>query len=261
MKRIRRSNEFEVNLTISDDHFIDPPREVQRNAMVNRAITEFVADLKALDSQAKEFVPGETINEMVDRTQGNLSDRQIMEDWQIPLMEAMARVVCQAGGDILELGFGRGIASDMIQSYKVRKHVIMECNNAVIDRYYKWKQKYPDNNIKMVKGLWQDTIDTVGLFDGIFFHTYPLNQEEYMKYVKESITFAAHFFQSASDHLKPGGSFSYFSNEIDSLSREHQRQLLEHFTSFSVEKINLQVPNDVHDTWWANTMIVVKAIK
>jgi guanidinoacetate N-methyltransferase len=27
------------------------------------------------------------------------------------------------------------------------------------------------------------TIDDLGLFDGIFFHTYPLNEEEYMKNV------------------------------------------------------------------------------
>ncbi|MBM1106810.1 class I SAM-dependent methyltransferase [Aurantibacter crassamenti] len=261
MKRIRRSKEFEVNLTITDDKFINPPRDMQRNTMVNRAIKEFSADLVALDTQAKNFVPGETVNEVTDRTQAELSDQQIMEDWQIPLMQAMARVVCGKGGDILELGFGRGIASDMIQSYDVSSHVIMECNEAVIERYNVWKGKYPGKDIQMVKGLWQDTIDDVGLFDGVFFHTYPLNQEEYMKYVNESITFAAHFFPDAAKHLKPGGSFSYFSNEIDSLSREHQRQLLKHFSSFQIEKVTLEIPEDVHDMWWSDTMIVVKAIK
>lgn len=250
-----------MSLSITDENFIDPPREMQRNTMVNRAIKEFTIDLVALDAQAKSFVPGETVNEVNDRTQAELTDQQIMEDWQIPLMEAMAKVVCREGADILELGFGRGVASDMIQSYDVKSHVIMECNEPVIERYHLWKEKYPNKDIQMVKGLWQDTIDSVGLFDGIFFHTYPLNQEEYMKYVNESITFAAHFFPDASKHLKPGGSFSYFSNEIDSLSREHQRQLLEHFSSFQIEKIKLQIPEDVHDMWWADTMIVVKAIK
>lgn len=261
MKRIRRAKEFEVNLIINDENFIRPPRELQRNIIVNRALKEFTTDLQALDIQAKNFVPGETVNPTNDRTQAVLSDQEIMEDWQIPLMEAMAKVVCSDGGDILELGFGRGIASDIIQSHNVSSHVIMECNEPVIERYYVWKEKFPGKNIRIVKGLWQDTIDDVGLFDGIFFHTYPLNQEEYMKYVNESITFAAHFFSDASKHLKPGGSFSYFSNEIDSLSREHQRQLLEHFSSFQIKKINLQIPVDVQDTWWADTMIVVKAIK
>ncbi len=69
------------------------------------------------------------------------------------------------------------------------------------------------------------------------------------------------FFPIASKHLNKGGAFTYFSNEIDSLSREHQRLLLNHFSSFSVQKINLNMPEDVKDLWWANSMVVVKAIK
>ncbi|MEO9892387.1 class I SAM-dependent methyltransferase [Aurantibacter sp.] len=261
MKRIRRSNEFEISLNISDEDFIRPPRDMQRNAVVNRAIKEFSADLVALDRQTKKFVAGETVSDFNDRTQATLTDQEIMEDWQIPVMETMAKVVCEKGGDILELGFGRGVASDMIQAYDVNTHIIMECNDVVIERYKDWKLRYPDKDIQMVKGLWQDTIDSVGIFDGIFFHTYPLNEEEYMKYVNESITFAAHFFSSASEHLKPGGAFSYFSNEVDSLSREHQRELFKHFSSFQIQKVNLQLPNDIKDTWWAETIVVVKAIK
>ena len=82
-----------------------------------------------------------------------------------------------------------------------------------------------------------------------------------MKYVQESITFAEHFFPYASSHLNPGGSFTYFSNEIDSLSREHQRLLLKHFSSFSVHVVTLNMPEDVKDIWWANSIVVVKAIK
>lgn len=261
MKRIRRTNEFEINVTIKDDAFINPPHEMQRNAVVNRAIKEFVTDLQAIDEQTKNFVTGKTITAIGDRTNGALTDAQIMEDWQIPIMKAMAKAVCSNGGAILELGFGRGIASDMIQKFDVASHVVMECNDAVIERYHIWKEKYPAKDIQMIEGLWQDTINTVGQFDGIFFHTYPLNEEEYMNYVNNSITFAAHFFSDASKHLKPGGSFSYFSNEIDSLSREHQRQLLQHFSSFEIEKVPLQLPEDITDTWWANSIIVVKAIK
>lgn len=261
MKRIRRSNEFEISLIVNDDDFIRPPREMQRSAVINRAIKEFSTDLIALDNQTKKFVPGETVNEISDRTQATLSDQEIMEDWQIPVMKTMAKVVCDKGGDILELGFGRGVASDMIQAFDVKSHVIMECNEAVIERYHKWKGQFPEKNIRLVEGLWQDTIDSVGLFDGIFFHTYPLNEEEYMKYVNESITFAAHFFPSASEHLRPGGAFSYFSNEVDSLSREHQRELFKHFSSFHIEKVDLKLPDDIKDTWWANTIVVVKAIK
>ncbi|NER13682.1 class I SAM-dependent methyltransferase [Leptobacterium flavescens] len=261
MKRVRRSEDFEVNITINRDTFINPPRQMQRGAVVNRALKEFTADLFAIHEQAKHFVAGSTSHSMDDRSQGELSEQEIMEDWQIPVMQTMADVVCDRSGDILEIGFGRGISSDMIQEHQVDSHTIMECNDSVIDAYHQWKQKYEGKDIRMVRGLWQDTIDDLGLFDGIFFHTYPLNEEEYMKYVNESITFAEHFFPHASAHLKPGGSFTYFSNEIDSLSREHQRLLLKHFSSFQIQVVSLQMPEDVKDTWWANSIVVVKAIK
>ncbi len=265
MRRLRRANGFEINLEITKEDFINPPRDIQRSTVINRALKEFSLDIEALDEVTKHFVPGtidNQVREINDRTHTKLSDKEIMEDWQIPLMQKMADVICDTKGDILEIGFGRGISSDMIQKHNVKSHTIIECNDEVIKDYFvDWKNNYPASDIKMVKGLWQDVIDDLQLFDGIFFHTYPLNQEEYMKYVNESITFAEHFFPVASEHLNKGGSFTYFSNEIDSLSREHQRLLLKHFSSFQIQKIDLKMPTDVIDLWWANSMIVVKAIK
>jgi guanidinoacetate N-methyltransferase len=37
--------------------------------------------------------------------------------------------------------------------------------------------------------------------------------------------------------------------------------LLKHFSSFRVHVIPLNMPEDVKDTWWADTMVVIKAIK
>ena len=265
MRRVRRSEGYEVQLTIKEDSFINPPRAIQRSAVINRALKEFSADIEAIDEQTKHFVAGNVaveIREINDRTHTKLSDQEIMEDWQIPLMQGMADVICETRGDILEIGFGRGISSDMIQAHQVKSHTIIECNEQVITDYFQqWKENFEGADIRIVKGLWQDTIDDLGLFDGIFFHTYPLNEEEYMKYVQESITFAEHFFSDASSHLTSGGAFTYFSNEIDSLSREHQRLLLKHFSSFSIQKVALNMPEDVKDTWWANSIVVVKAVK
>lgn len=265
MRRIRRANGFEVNLNITKEDFINPPRDIQRSAVVNRALKEFVADIEALDDQAKHFVAGKIDNqvrEINDRTHTKLSKDEIMEDWQIPLMQKMADVICESKGHILEIGFGRGVSSNMIQEHNVKSHTIIECNDEVINDFYTpWKAKFQGKDINLIKGLWQDAIKEVSTFDGIFFHTYPLNQEEYMEYVNESITFAEHFFPHASKHLNKGGSFTYFSNEIDSLSREHQRLLLKHFSSFRIQTIQLDMPEDVVDLWWANSMVVVKAIK
>ena len=261
MRRIKRSKEFEITVVINNDNFIRPPREAQRNAVVNRAIKEFAADLNALHYQTKSYVLGATVNSFNNREQEILSDQEIMEDWQIPVMQVMAQVVSEKGGDILEIGFGRGVSADMIHEYPIASHTIIECNDAVVNQFHVWRKKYAEKQITLVHGLWQDTIKDVGLFDGIFFHTYPLSEDEYMRYVNGSITFAEHFFPYATEHLKPGGAFTYFSNEVDSLSRVHQRLLLRYFSSFSVQIVPLKMPMDVKDTWWADSIAVIKAVK
>ena len=260
-QKLRRTGAMEVKLVINDDTFIRPPRDAQRNALLNKALKEFTDDLTALDRHASAFVPGRVQGGIEDRTMKPLSDEEIMEDWQIPLMRAMAGVVTESRGDILEVGFGRGISSSMIQENKVRSHTIIECNDSVVQRFEMWRKNYADREIRLVHGLWQDTITQLGDFDGIFFHTYPLNEDEYMQYVNAGVTFAGHFFPSAAAHLRPGGVFTYLTNEIDSLSRAHQRLIFEHFSSFSLQVVPLQMPDDVSDVWWASSMAVVKAVK
>lgn len=262
MKKIKRSRDFELLLEIKGDDFIKPPREAQRNAVLNRAMKEFAADLEALHKETGNFVPGREYNVLnSDRQNRYLPAQEIMEDWLIPVMKSMATIVTENGGDILEIGFGRGISADFIQAHEISSHTVIECNDTVIPIFEQWKKQYPDRHIRFIHGLWQDTIRNLGQFDGVFFHTYPLNEDEYMNYVNGSITFAEHFFEHASRHLKKGGAFTYFSNEINSLSREHQRRLLEYFSSFTVKVVPLTLPQDVIDTWWADSIVVIKAIK
>lgn len=260
-KKLKRTKDFEIALEIKSEDFIRPPRDSQRNALLNNALNEFSDNLQALDKIASGFVKGNLQVSLNDRTQKVLSEDEIMEEWQIPLMQAMAEVVTESHGDILEVGFGYGVSATLIQEQKVHSHTIIECNDSVVERFHEWKELFETEKINLVHGLWQDTIDDLDLFDGIFFHTYPLNEEEYMKYVYGRVTFAEHFFETAAKHLRSGGVFTYFSNEIDSLSRGHQRALFKHFSNISLKVINLDIPDDIMDTWWADSMVIVKADK
>ena len=40
-----------------------------------------------------------------------------------------------------------------------------------------------------------------------------------------------------------------------------QRALLEHFSSLSVRVESLEVPEDTRDAWWADSMVIVKAVR
>jgi guanidinoacetate N-methyltransferase len=113
----------------------------------------------------------------------------------------------------------------------------------------------------LVRGKWQDALASLPAFDGIFFQTYPLNEQEFLEFVARSVTFAEHFFPTAAQHLRPGGAFTYLSHEIDSLSRSHQRLLFKHFSSVQLGLQPLRLPADCKDLWWADSMVVVKAIK
>jgi len=261
-RRIHRTKRFELSLLITDPEFIKPPRDAQRNWLLNRAVREFSDDLNQLDTLASRFAAGKDRGGSThDLASADLGDQEIMEDWQIPIMERMAEIVANPSGHILEVGFGRGVSATMIQEAGVAAHTIVECNEPVISRFEEWRAQRPNADIRLIRGRWQDVVDQFGIYDGIFFHTYPLTVEEYLAYVNDSVTFAEAFFPIASSCLRPGGVLTYLSNEIDSMSRAHQRLLLNHFSEFTVSCQAIEVPDDVADAWWADSMVIVKATK
>ncbi len=261
-RRFKRLRDFELALEIKSDDFIRPPRESQRNWLLNRALNEHAENLSALDTLARRMVPGIGAQQASDRSQGDLADDEIMEDWQIPLMQALADIVTASHGDVLEIGFGRGISAGFIQQRGVKSHTIIECNDAIVKRFEAWRATLPHREIRMVHGRWQDVLPDLGRYDGVFFHTYPLDETEFLEQIGDSVTFAEHFFPHAAAHLVDGGIFTYLSNEIDSLGRSHQRALLRHFRAIGIEVLHgLAVPRDTHDLWWSDSMVVVRATK
>lgn len=269
--RTSRRQQFQISLDIKDERFISPPNPSQKNWVVSRAVDELADDLEHLDAVSRRFVPGTKRQEIVEElakaqakygdSQLEISGQQVMQDWERPYMEAMARVVTETHGDVLEVGFGMGISATYIQTMGVRSHTIIECNQDVRKSFEDWKSPYPGREIRLVFGRWQDTIDDLGVFDGIFFDTYPLSEQEFNKYVIEDVTFGQHFFEPAAKHLRDGGIFTYYSNEIDSVSRRHQRALFKHFTSVTFSVCHPLFPPQDCNYWWADSMMVVKAVK
>ena len=88
-----------------------------------------------------------------------------------------------------------------------------------------------------------------------------LSEDEAIELLSSSVTFAENFFSVAATHLRPGGVFTYLTNEIDSLGRAHQRLLFEHFSDLRLQRVPLTLPSDVRDAWWADSMVVIAAVK
>lgn len=267
----RKTSDFELSLEIKSPEFINPPQENQRNWTLQRTVDEFIDDLINLDKVTKRFVKGSErlqITDDWDKSKAEFDDsqlviegQQVMQDWERPLMKAMAEIVSETHGDVLEVGFGMGISSTYIQKMGVKSHTIIECNDEVIENFNKWKEQYPQSVIKLIYGQWQNVADQLESYDGVFFDTYPLSEEEFIEYAIKDITFAEHFFSTAAEHLKEGGIFTYYTNEIDSFSRRHQRLLLKYFKSYTLSKVEPLNPPEDCNYWWADSMMTVKAIK
>jgi|GEM_PF-1096525 len=258
-----RENDFAIKLELLQKGFIAPPRDAQRNWMIGQWMAEAAEDLHHLHTLAKRFVSGDTLHgEIYDENANALLSEEIMEDWQTPVMKAMARQVTAAHGDVLEIGFGIGVSATFIQEQGVKSHTIVEMNEYIANTLFAdWRKKYADNDINLVLGRWQDALDKLDTYDGVFFHAVPMDEEEFMQEMVGSITFAEHFFPVAASLLRPGGVFTYMTTEVDSLSRRHQRALFKYFSSIAIEVEPLIIPEDTKDWWWADSMVVVKATK
>jgi spermidine synthase len=97
-------------------------------------------------------------------------NQEVMMDWEAPIMERMAREVCHNRGDVLEVGFGMGISAGYIQSHQPRRHTIIECHPQVLERLSDWARDKP--GVRVVEGMWQDVLASLGEFDGILWDTF-----------------------------------------------------------------------------------------
>lgn len=111
------------------------------------------------------------------------SKHQVMMEWEKPYMEKCIDLL-DPSGSILEIGFGMGYSANKICSNKnVTSYTIIECSPVVWKKIEEFKLNYsrlrPELKINVVKGRWQDILETTGIYDSIYFDDYiGMNIEE-----------------------------------------------------------------------------------
>lgn len=140
-----------------------------------------------------------------DLTQDSLKifGHPVMERWETPFMEQLAKVATERGGKVLEIGFGLGISANAIQTNSIKEHHIVEANEEV----YKSLVEFAKNSEKLVKpylGNWETIISQFpdNFFDGILYDAYPLTD-------KEQHLHHFNFLREAKRILKPDGVMTY----------------------------------------------------
>lgn len=103
-----------------------------------------------------------------------------------------------AAARVLNVGFGLGIIDGYIQELGPAEHVIVEAHPDVLAhmRQTGWEAK---PGVRVVAGRWQDVVEQLGPFDGVFFDTYG-------EYAEDMREFHAHLPRL----LAPGGVYSFF---------------------------------------------------
>ena len=128
---------------------------------------------------------------------------EVMMDWEHPIMSASAAYVTEGGGDILEIGFGMGIASNYIQSHSISSHTIVENHPQIISKSREWASG--KSNVTIVSQSWYDIKDSLGTFDGIFYDTYGDDDMIY-------------FSSSLSGLTKSGAKVTFWNNEYSAIN-------------------------------------------
>ena len=161
----------------------------------------------------------------------------VMMVWEKEWMYESAKVICENGGDILNIGFGLGIIDNFIQSYNIKSHTIIEPHPQIIDKMKSdgWNDKA---NVTVIPSKWQEVIDTLPKYDGIYFDAYQIVS----KADTGGLKFLELFIPHLKKILKTDGVFSFWPGPIFTSNRGPLIQFRNNLISalqqdFVVEKI------------------------
>jgi len=110
---------------------------------------------------------------------------RVMHRGELSLMQKLAEIATQNGGDILEIGFGLHLSADAIQSNPlVTSHTIIEVHPEIYSHAVEWAKTRP--NVKVLLGDWITVLPTLNQkFDGVLHDTHlDKNLDKFLEYIK-----------------------------------------------------------------------------
>lgn len=158
----------------------------------------------------------------------NYPHLNVMMDWETELMQRHAQIVCQQGGNILEIGFGMGISAEFIQQQNIQSHTIIEVNPQILERAIEWSKARP--NVTIVEGDWFDVFKAhQKAYNGIWYDADCAQASLFRKHVVDRF-------------LNKNGVFTYFNpNGVDRYLYGEELQLDEITITCEIE------PNAYHN--------------
>ena len=154
----------------------------------------------------------------------------VMSDHEDLIMRESAKIICQNGGKILNVGFGMGIIDSYIRDLNPDQHVIIEAHPTVVKKAISMGF---DQSATIYHGDWRDVVQDLikdGIkFNGIYFDTIIVdwNRNEWLDFANQ-----------VDQILEVGGIFAYFNHTAAKLTPT----LVDVLKSYNYDQFNTVIP-------------------
>ena len=167
-------------------------------------------------------------------------NHQIMMEWEKPYMEKSIEIL-NPYEKVLEIGFGFGYSATKICSFKnVLEYNVIECTPIVWKRFEEFKAKIllerPGLKMNLIKGRWEDMLQTTDKFDCIYFDDYVLDESQ-NPIVNDR--FSKFLYKVLKNHTKIGSRISFYST-IDCIPRYKDINCI----SVECSEYNIKIPDN-----------------
>jgi hypothetical protein len=136
---------------------------------------------------------------------------QVMMEWEKPYMEESIKQL-NPFGKVLEIGFGLGYTATKICGFtNVTEYNVIECTPIVWDKFEEFKSDQqllrPELNVNLIKGRWEDVLQTTGIYECIYFDDYILSCNQVI-----NDRFNDFLYKVLLNHTRIGSKISVYSN-------------------------------------------------
>lgn len=141
--------------------------------------------------------------------------QQIMMEWEKPYMEKSIELL-NPFGKVLEIGFGLGYSASKICSYKnVSEYNVIECSPMVWNKFKEFKKNQillrPELKINLIKGRWEDVLETLYKYDCIYFDDFILDIDKIDNNIKNNDRLSVFLYRILKKHTIVGSKISFYS--------------------------------------------------
>lgn len=182
-----------------------------------------------------------------------IENHQVMQYWERPLMHALAALVTRVpGACVLEVGFGLGLSAQAIVEAGCSDYTVIEAHPFVAQRAREWASRQ-SITARVIEGLWQDSLEGLGRFDGILFDTYPTNS---LEYGEEQYEFVRPFMDVVPTLMHKQAVVAYYTDETRDFRPAHLHMILARFNMVELSIVENLCPPPECDYWQDDHMVI-----